>query len=129
MLWFMRSNPIVSQKAATTLAKTVTWIDEFDDHYMKTADANDVLYAVEASRDYDPGPDLEKIRAPLLAINSADDLINPPELGILEKEIKRVPRGRAVVIPLSDKTRGHGSHTVAALWKDQLVKLLEETKK
>jgi homoserine O-acetyltransferase len=86
-----------------------------------------VLYALEASRDYDPGPNLEKIRAPLLAINSADDLINPPELGILEREIKRLARGRAIVIPLSDKTRGHGSHTIAALWKDQLVKLLEET--
>ena len=96
---------------------------------MKTLDANDALYAVEASHDYDPGAGLEKIRAPLLAINSADDLINPPELGILEREIKRVPHGRAVIIPLSDKTRGHGSHTVAALWKDQLVKLLKETER
>jgi len=96
---------------------------------MKTGDANDVLYALEASHDYDPGPNLEKIRAPLLAINSADDLINPPELGILEREIKRVPNGRAIVIPMSDKTRGHGSHTVAALWKDQLEKLLQETEK
>ena len=65
---------------------------------------------------------------PLLAINSADDLINPPELGILEREIKRVPKGRAIVISLSDKTRGHGSHTIASLWKDQLVQLLAETK-
>ena len=88
-----------------------------------------MLYAVEASHDYDPGPNVEKIRAPLLAINSADDLINPPELGILEREIKRVPRGRAIVIPLSDKTRGHGSHTIAALWKDHLVGLLKETEK
>ena len=86
-----------------------------------------MLYALEASHDYDPGPNLEKIRAPLLAINSADDLINPPELGILEREIKRVPKGRAIVIPTSDKTRGHGSHTLAALWKDQLVQLLKET--
>jgi homoserine O-acetyltransferase len=62
-----------------------------------------------------------------LAINSADDLINPPELGILEHEIKRVPHGRAVVIPLSDKTRGHGSHTIAALWKDQLEALLQQS--
>jgi len=92
-------------------------------------DANDVLYAVDASRDYDPEPALEKIQAPLLAINSADDLINPPELGILEREIKRVPHGRAIVIPMSDKTRGHGSHTVAALWKDELIKLLKETEK
>ena len=127
MLWFMSSNPVVRQKEAPTLAKTDTVLDEFADHYMKTADANDVLYAVEASRDYDPGPGLEKIRAPLLAINSADDLINPPELGILEREIKRVPQGRAVVIPLSDKTRGHGSHTLAALWKDQLVELLKRS--
>ena len=96
---------------------------------VKTDDANDVLYAIEASHDYDPGPNLEKIRAPLLAINSADDLINPPELGILEREIKRVPHGRAIVIPLSDKTRGHGSHTVAALWKDELMKLLQETER
>jgi len=104
-------------------------LDKFVADYMKTSDANDVLYALEASHDYDPGPNLDKIRAPLLAINSADDLINPPELGILEREIKRVPHGRAIVIPLSDKTRGHGSHTIAALWKDQLAKLLKETEK
>ena len=72
---------------------------------------------------------MEKIRAPVLAINSADDLINPPELGILEREIKRVPHGRAIVIPLSDKTRGHGSHTLASLWKDELVNLLTQTAK
>jgi len=84
---------------------------------------------LEASRDYDPGPNLEKIQAPLLAINSADDLINPPELGILEREMKRVPHGRAVVIPFADKTRGHGSHTMAALWKDELIKLLKESEK
>ena len=88
-----------------------------------------MLYALEASHDYDPGPNLENIRAPLFAINSADDLINPPELGILEREIKRVPHGRAIVIPFSDKTRGHGSHTIAALWKDQLSLLLKESAK
>jgi homoserine O-acetyltransferase/O-succinyltransferase len=127
MLWFMSSNPVLRQKEAPTLAKTDEVLDKFVEEHVKTGDANDLLYAVEASRDYDPGPKLETIRAPLLAINSADDLINPPELGILEREIKRLSKGRAVVIPLSDKTRGHGSHTIAALWKDQLVKLLEET--
>jgi homoserine O-acetyltransferase len=127
MLWFMSSNPILRQQEAPTLAKTDAALDKFVADYFKTGDANDALYALEASHDYDPGPALEKIRAPLVAINSADDLINPPELGILEREIKRVPHGRAVVIPLSDKTRGHGSHTVAALWKDELVKLLEES--
>ena len=129
MLWFMSSNPVLRQKEAPTLAKTDEVLDKFVEEIVKTEDANDVLYAVEASRDYDPGPNLERIRAPLLAINSADDLINPPELGILEREIKRVPHGRAIVMPLTDKTRGHGSHTVAALWKDQLIELLKETKK
>jgi homoserine O-acetyltransferase len=127
MLWLMSSNPVLRQKEAPSLAKTDAVLDRFADEHAKTADANDVLYAVEASRDYDPGPDLEKIRAPLLAINSADDLINPPELGILEREIKRVPKGRALVLPLSDQTRGHGSHTIAALWKDQLVELLQRS--
>jgi homoserine O-acetyltransferase len=127
MLWFMSSNPVLRQKEAPTLAKADEVLDKFVDQIVKADDANDVLYALEASHDYDPEPNLEKIRAPLLAINSADDLINPPELGILEREIKRVPNGRAIVIPLSDKTRGHGSHTVAALWKDHLVELLKET--
>ena len=127
MLWFMSSNPVLRQKDAPTLEKTDEVLDKFVADIVKTDDANDVLYALEASRDYDPGPNLEKIHAPLLAINSADDLINPPELGILEREIKRVPHGRAAVIPLSDKTRGHGSHTIAALWKDQLEALLRQS--
>src|SRR5438094_266307 len=127
MLWFMSSNPVLRQKEAQTLTKTDEVLDKFVNDYLKTGDANDVLYAVEASHDYDPGQNLEKIRAPLLAINSADDLINPPELVILEREIQRVPHGRAVVIPMSDKTRGHGSHTIAALWKDELMKLLSES--
>ena len=127
VLWFMSSNPVLRQKEAPTLHDADDKIDKFVADYMKTDDANDVLYALEASHDYDPGPGLEKIRALLLAINSADDLINPPELGILEREIKRVPHGRAIVIPLSDKTRGHGSHTIAALWKDHLVTLLKNS--
>jgi len=129
MLWFMSSNPVLRQKDAPTLGKTDEVLDKFVEQIVKTDDANDILYALEASHDYDPGPNLEKIQAPLLAINSADDLINPPELGILEREIKRVPHGRAIVIPFSDKTRGHGSHTLAALWKDQLADLLKETEK
>src|SRR6266705_528168 len=127
MLWFMSSNPVLRQKEAPTLAKTDEALDKFVNDYLKTGDANDVLYALEASHDYDPGPNLEKIHAPLLAINSADDSINPPELGILEREIKRVPHGRAIVIPLSDKTRGHGSHTIAALWKDKREALLGQS--
>jgi homoserine O-acetyltransferase len=129
MLWFMSSNPVLRQRDAPTLAKTDEVLDKFVEQIVKTDDANDVLYALEASHDYDPAPNLEKIQAPLLAINFADDLINPPELGILQREIKRVPHARPIVIPFSDKTRGHGSHTLAALWKDQLVDLLKETEK
>ena len=129
MLWFMSGNPVLRQKDAPTLAKTDEVLDKFVEQIVKTDDANDVLYALEASHDYDPAPNLEKIQAPLLAINFADDLINPPELGILEREIKRVPHGRAIVIPFSDQTRGHGSHTLAALWKDQLADLLKESEK
>jgi homoserine O-acetyltransferase/O-succinyltransferase len=127
MLWFMSSNPVLRQKDAPTLGKTDEVLDKFVDQIVKSDDANDVLYALEASHDYDPGPSLKKIQAPLLAINFADDLINPPELGILEREIKRVAKGRAIVMPTSDKTRGHGSHTIAKLWKDELIKLLKET--
>jgi homoserine O-acetyltransferase/O-succinyltransferase len=129
MLWFMSSNPLVRQKEAPNLAKTDEVLDKFVAEHLKTDDANDVLYALDASHDYDPGPSLEKIGAPLLAINFADDLINPPELGILEREIKRVPHGRALLIPLSEKTRGHGSHTIAALWKGELLRLLAESGK
>ena len=80
MLWLMSSNPILRQKAAPTLAAADKEIDTYVDNYVKTGDANDILYALEASRDYDPLPGLEKIKAPLLAVNSADDLVNPPEL-------------------------------------------------
>jgi homoserine O-acetyltransferase/O-succinyltransferase len=127
MLWLMSSNPILRQKAAPTLQDADRVLDEYVANYLKTGDANDVLFALEASRDYDPGPGLEKIKAPLIAINSADDLINPPELQILEREIKRVAKGRSIVLPLSDKTAGHGTHTLAALWKIYLVELLQQT--
>ncbi|MFI5337875.1 MAG: alpha/beta fold hydrolase [Opitutales bacterium] len=124
MLYFMSSNPVRRQAESPTLAAADQALDAFVANYLKTGDANDVLYALEASSDYDPGPGLEKISAPLLALNTADDLINPPELGILEKEIRRVPHGQALVLPRSARTAGHGSHTLAALWKDELVRLL-----
>jgi len=127
VLYFMGSNPLLRQEESPTLAKADANLDRYVTAYLKTSDANDVLYAVEASRDYDPGPGLGLIQAPLLAVNSADDLINPPELGILEREIKRVPKGRALLLPLSPQTRGHGSHTVAALWSQDLVDLLKQS--
>ena len=127
LLWLVGSNPILRQKSAPTVKDADRVLDDYVANYLKTGDANDILYAIEASRDYDPGPGLEKIIAPLLAINSADDIINPPELQILEREIRRVPKGRAIVLPLSERTTGHGTHTQAAVWKQYLEELLRES--
>ena len=87
-------------------------------------DATDMLYQLDSSRDYDPSPDLERIQAPLLAINSADDEINPPELGIMEKALTRMKNARYVLLPVSPQTRGHGTHTLAVVWKRYLEELL-----
>jgi len=127
MLWLMGSNPVLRQKEAPTRAKADEVLDTYIAQNLPHDDANDLLYQVESSADYDPGPGLEKIKAPLYAVNSADDLVNPPELRILEQEIKRVPHGKAVVIPFSDQTRGHGSHTIAVLWKQYLQELLQSS--
>jgi homoserine O-acetyltransferase/O-succinyltransferase len=94
---------------------------------MAALDANDLLYQIEASRNYDPSPGLERIVAPLVFVNSADDFINPPELGNAEREIKRVKGGRFVLIPASAETRGHGTHTWAVFWKAHLQELLSQT--
>jgi homoserine O-acetyltransferase/O-succinyltransferase len=127
MLWLMSSNPALRQKEAPTLAAADETLDAYVARFVKTSDANDVLYALEASRDYDPGPALARIAAPLVAVNSADDLINPPELGVAEREIRRVARGRFVLLPASERTRGHGTHTLAALWKEHLAALLRDS--
>jgi homoserine O-acetyltransferase/O-succinyltransferase len=127
MLFLMGSNPVQRQKDAPTLEQADKVLAKAVAAGLKNRDANDILYAVEASYDYDPGPGLTKIRAPLLAINFADDLINPPELGILEREIKKVPHGNAILVPMSDQTRGHGTHTLAAVWKHHLVAFLKAT--
>jgi homoserine O-acetyltransferase len=128
-LIFMTSSPLQWHKRAPTRDEADRYFDEMVASRLKNADANDMLYHYDASRDYDPGPDLEKIRAPLVAVNSADDQVNPPELGVVEREIARVRRGRAVVIPISDKTRGHGSHSIPDLWKHELERLLSESER
>ena len=92
-------------------------------------DANDFLFAVNASRNYDPSPKLETIRAQVMFINSADDFINPPELGVAEREIKRVKNGRFLLLPASEQTHGHGTHTWAAVWQQYLKELLDRSGK
>lgn len=124
-LMIMVSNGLDWQKQAPTRDEADKFFDKWVADRLTKVDANDLLYQVNASRNYDPSPKLESIRAPLLAINSADDVINPPELGILEREIKRVKRGRAIVLPISEKTRGHGTHSLPAVWKEHLAELLK----
>ncbi|WP_044560303.1 alpha/beta fold hydrolase [Azospirillum sp. B4] len=119
------SAPIQMQKtyptreAADAAAEKILTVD--------TMEANDLIYQLDASRTYDPSPKLETITAPVLWINSGDDFINPPELGLAEPLAKRIPHGQFVLIPASDQTHGHGSHTWAVLWQDKLADLLART--
>lgn len=125
LLFLVGSNPVLRQQLMPTLAESDRVLDAVIAMGVRNSDANDLLYQVDASRDYDPAPMLEKIRAPLFAVNTADDFIDPPELGILEREIKRVPKGRAFLIPAGPDTRGHGTHTFPAVWKHHLAELLK----
>jgi homoserine O-acetyltransferase len=127
VLLLMGSAPFAWQAQAPTREAADKLYAEMMQKRLATADANDMLYAFAASRDYDPSPRLESIEAPLVAVNSADDVINPPELGILEKQIQRVHRGKAVVLPLTPETRGHGTHSLPAIWKQHLAELLERS--
>jgi homoserine O-acetyltransferase len=120
MLALMSGSPRTWQKAAPTLAAADSFLDEQTRSRLAGVDANDLLYAFEASRDYDPSTGFDRIRRPILAINFADDLINPPELQILERAVARIPSARAIVVPASDDTRGHGTHTLAAIWQEHL---------
>jgi homoserine O-acetyltransferase/O-succinyltransferase len=125
LLMIAGSAPIQMQIALPTRDAADQFLDKFMERELADLDANDLLYAVNASRDYDPSPGLETIRAPLLQVNSGDDFINPPEIGIAEHEIKRVKGGRFVLLPASDQTHGHGTHTWAALWQQYLAQLLQ----
>ena len=127
ILLLMVSSPLQWQKEAPTREAAERFLAARVQRYAAALDANDMIYAFDASREYNPAPHLAQIQAPLLAVNSADDQVNPPELGILEREITRVPRGRAVVLPITDETRGHGTHSLPAIWGRHLAELLEQT--
>jgi homoserine O-acetyltransferase len=127
MLLVMGSAPLVMQRQAPTRAEAEQFVDRYLARTMAATDANDMIYYLNASRNYNPEPKLQTIAAPVLWINSADDFINPPELGIAEKEVQRMPHAKFILIPISEKTRGHGTHTDAAEWKDYLAAFLRET--
>ncbi len=121
--------PLQLQKNLPTRAKVEAYVDRVIDADIKHTDANDFLYYVNASRNYNPAPRLSTITAPVLWINSADDFINPPELGIAEKMVTEMPHAKFILIPISDATRGHGTHTVAAIWEQYLIDFLAQTEK
>lgn len=123
----MVSAPVRMQKEKPTAAPADKFLEDYISRGVKTHDANDVLYAFDASRNYNPEPQLEKITAPLTAVNSADDTINPPELKILDRDIQRVKNGRYVLLPITDETRGHGTHSWPAIWQSHLRDLLQRS--
>ena len=125
--FIMGSSALQLQKIAPTREKAEQYIDAALARSDANTDANDLIFYFNASRNYDPSPHLERITVPVLWINSADDFINPPELGIAEKMVKRMPNARFILLPISDMTRGHGTHTVAAVWKDYLEDFMRAT--
>ena len=126
LLFLMTSAPKVQQKSAPTREQADQQIRKYLDQQTASHDANDVVYAFDASRGYDPSRSLEKITAQVLAINSADDFVNPPELGLMEQLMPRVKHGRYVLLPISDQTRGHGTHSLPAVWKAYLAHFLKQ---
>ena len=127
LLFIAGSAPLHMQQDLPVREAADTELDKWSNRTRAEVDINDLLYAVSASRDYDPSAKLETIQAPVMFINSADDFINPPELGIAEREIKKVKKGKFVLLPASLKTYGHGTHTHAAVWQEYLKELLEES--
>jgi len=126
LLMMMTSSPLQWHKSGATRDAADQWYEAQIQSRLATTDANDMLYQFNASRDYDPSPNLEKITTAVLAINSADDVVNPPELGLMEQLIPRVKRGRYILIPTSDQTRGHGTHSLPAVWGAHLAAFLEQ---
>ncbi len=129
LLMIAGSAPLQMQRSLPTPDAADEFLRKFTERAVDDLDANDLLYQMAASRDYDPSAGLEKIKAPLILVNSADDFINPPELGVAEREIKRVPGARFVLLPASDQTYGHGTYLWAAVWQPYLAQLLEATKR
>lgn len=122
----MTSSPLQMQKDFPTREQADAFLNQYMKEHLENIDGNDMLYAFDASRDYNPEPKLGEIKAKVMFVNSADDAINPPELGIAEREIKKVKNGRFVLLPITEQTRGHGTHSLPGVWKQYLAELLAE---
>ena len=129
MLLIMGSAPLQMQKDFPTRVAAEQRVDAYVSRTVAQTDANDLIYYFDASRNYNPAPKLSTITAPVLWVNSADDFINPPELRIAETMVTQIPHARFVLIPISDTTRGHGTHTQAAVWKKYLIEFLRQTER
>jgi homoserine O-acetyltransferase len=127
MIFIMGSSPLQMQKNAPTRELAEKYADTVLARMDANTDANNFLFYVNASRNYDPSPHLDRITVPVLWINSADDFINPPELGIAQEMVKRMPHARFILLPITDATRGHGTHTSAAIWKDYLAEFMRQS--
>jgi homoserine O-acetyltransferase/O-succinyltransferase len=127
VLLIMGSSPLQMQKQEPTREKADEFLENYVSTREKTTDANDMLYYFDASRNYNPEPLLDKITAPLTAVNSADDQINPPELKVIDTDIQRVKKGQFVLLPITDATRGHGTHSLPAIWGNYLAELLQRS--
>jgi homoserine O-acetyltransferase len=127
MILIMGSAPLQMQKNFPTREQAEKYVDTTLARSTAATDANNMIYYVDASRNYDPSKKLASIKVPLMWINSADDFINPPELGLAEKQVKEIPHGKFVLLPITDETRGHGTHTNAKIWEKYLVELLKES--
>jgi homoserine O-acetyltransferase len=125
LLFMMTSAPLVQHKALPTREAADSAAAAYLASRLRVTDANDMLYQFDASRDYDPSSHLAQVTAPVLAINSADDQVNPPELGVMERLMPQVAKGKFILIPISDRTRGHGTHSLPAVWGGFLADFLK----
>lgn len=131
MLLIMGSSALQLQKNYPTRTQAEKYVDDYMARTISRVDANNFIYYINASRNYNPEPKLSSIVAPALWINSADDFINPPEVAqiISPRVLPKMPKTKFIDLPITDETRGHGTHTHAAVWKDELVKFMAETEK
>jgi homoserine O-acetyltransferase/O-succinyltransferase len=120
-------NPVAMQAEAPTREQAEAALASRYQATLRGRNADDLIYQLEASRTYNPQPLLERMTMPVTWINSADDFINPPGLGIAEREAKRLPNGKFILIPQTGETKGHGTHTWAKFWKAELVDLLKRS--
>lgn len=124
-LFFMNSSPLHLQEEAPTREQADALAEKIKAGSLRSLDANNLIYALESSRAYNPAPHLSAIKAKVFAINSADDEINPPELGIMEQEIKKVAKGRYILLPVTKQTAGHGTNSMPQVWGQYLVELMK----